>query len=182
VSKMQDAALAYLTAKWDRWGWDDDEWETYVRRPMEFNFVASNLIVGSAIADMAGVERLKELGVTDVICCAQEWDAIDAKLLASSGINFLAAGTTDDMKPKPASWFLAGIDFARKANGGRLYVHCNMGINRAPSMTYAILRSRGLSQAEAETSMLARPRKGFGATNPYFANYENGRAAKAARP
>ena len=60
-------------------------------------------------------------------------------------------GTPDDGQHKTSAWFGPGITRALHVmhNGGKILVHCEAGVNRSPSMAYAILRAMGRSPGEA---------------------------------
>ena len=50
-----------------------------------------------------------------------------------------------------ATHFDAAVELARaaKAEGGKVFVHCHMGINRGPSTAFAILLDQGMEPTEA---------------------------------
>jgi protein-tyrosine phosphatase len=67
----------------------------------------------------------------------------------------------DDGHVKPIDWFKRAIDFALPAlalPNTKIYAHCAAGINRGPSLAYAILRAQGL-EANLAYSLIktARP-------------------------
>lgn len=65
-------------------------------------------------------------------------------------IQTLDDGEPDDGQPKPPQWFTRGIHFADAVMAhGKILIHCEAGVNRSPSMAYAVLRSQGMSQGEA---------------------------------
>ena len=81
-------------------------------------------------------------------------------------------GRPDDTRPKPGSWFADGITFARAVladPAARLLVACVAGVNRGPSMAYAILRDQGHSGAEA-VALLRRARPAVNLS--YAADYD----------
>jgi len=60
--------------------------------------------------------------------------------------------TADDGAVKPPSWFGKGIAFALAALAqpkNKVYAHCAQGINRGPSMTYAVMLAQGFTKDEA---------------------------------
>jgi protein-tyrosine phosphatase len=126
---------------------------------VDFNFVTSRLAVGGAIGDAISAQALIATGITDIVDCQAEFD--DHVLLEQPGITVLWIGVGDDGVPKPVDWFQKGIEFALTALAlphRKVYAHCAAGVNRGPSMAYAILRAWGFS-GEAAMAMLkaARP-------------------------
>ena len=113
------------------------------------NFVTARLATGGALGGPPDVDALAAMGVTHVIDCRAEFD--DGALLAQR-FHYLHDPTADDGQTKPPSWFQPGIAFALQAlgqPGNRVYAHCAMGVNRGPSMCYAIMRSFGWVTADA---------------------------------
>jgi protein-tyrosine phosphatase len=137
----------------------------------DFSFVNPSLAVGAAINTPSDLDQILDAGITAIIDCQIERD--DSSLLtgrttnAGQPIAYLWDPTADDGQPKPTSWFAAGINFAAKqlATPGSpaiLLVHCAAGVNRSPSLAFAILRSQGLSPAAAELAIrTARPQVGL---------------------
>ena len=128
----------------------------------DFNFVTERLATGAAIASTADVTQLMVAGITHVIDCREEFN--DAPLLAPN-FAYLWDGTFDDGLPKPPTWFKPGIDFALSALDqpkNKVYIHCAAGINRGPSMTYAVLLAFGIDAKTAEAMIrTARPQVGL---------------------
>jgi protein-tyrosine phosphatase len=122
------------------------------------NFITPRLATGGALTGPADVDALQAAGITHVIDCRVEFD--DGTLLAQR-FRYLYDPTPDDGNPKPPSWFQPGIAFGLQAlsqPGNRLYAHCTAGVNRGPSMCYAIMRAFGWSSADAmSTIKTARP-------------------------
>lgn len=64
-------------------------------------------------------------------------------------------GTPDDGQHKTSAWFGKGIAYVLRAqHTGKVLVHCEAGVNRSPSMVYAILRAQGMSPTEATHRVL----------------------------
>ena len=137
----------------------------------DFSFITARLATGAAISDPADLDQLvaaASAGRTQsgdplrahILDCRAELD--DLPLLASHpSISYLFAGVPDDGLPKPTDWFARGISFALPAlatPGHKVYCHCAAGINRGPSMAYAVMRAWGLGPNQAETLIrAARP-------------------------
>lgn len=122
------------------------------------NFVAPRLSTGGALGGPADVDLLAAAGITHVIDCRTEFD--DGSLLAQR-FHYLYDPTADDGQTKPPAWFQPGIAFALQAlsqPGNRIYAHCAAGVNRGPSMCYAIMRALGWSASDAASTIkTARP-------------------------
>ena len=94
---------------------------------------------------------------------------VDARVEASSEIfvadlapevHYLHHGVDDAGQQMPAEWFNVGVDFALDAisSGGVVLTHCHMGINRGPSLGYAVLLGLGWDPIEAlDAVRTARP-------------------------
>jgi dual specificity phosphatase 3 len=121
-------------------------------------FVTPRLATGGALTGPTDLDALKAGGITHVIDCRVEFD--DGGLLAQR-FHYLFDPTADDGTPKPPEWFQPGIAFGLQAlsvPANRVYVHCAAGVNRGPSMCYAIMRAFGWSAADAlATIKAARP-------------------------
>ena len=61
-------------------------------------------------------------------------------------------GQDDAGQAMPDNWFYDGVDFALeslKDHDAQVLVHCHMGINRGPSMAFAVLLATGMGPVEA---------------------------------
>lgn len=119
------------------------------------NWVTADLAVGGDLAydDDAMVAQVFEIidsGITHVLDLRIEDD--DTGIWETAKIAYLRVGTTDaEGHVVPPEIFDAGVRFARLAvrEGGKVLAHCHMGINRGPSMGFAILLDRGHCPIEA---------------------------------
>jgi protein-tyrosine phosphatase len=114
-----------------------------------YNDVNDWLSVGGDLdlaADVTGqtyAETIRQLtahGVTHVLDLRVEWsNASTWEQMGLPAENYCYAPITDSWRYKPeAEWYAAIEEFIgefwmNSAEGDRLYVHCHMGINRAPS-------------------------------------------------
>ncbi|MFJ6415541.1 dual specificity protein phosphatase family protein [Paeniglutamicibacter sp. NPDC091659] len=147
----------------------------------DLNWVTADLAVGGdldpddAIA-LAQVNDILDAGITHVVDLRIEDD--DTEIWKAAEIAYLSVGTADaDGHVVPAQVFDKGVRFARLAvrDGGRVLTHCHMGINRGPSMGFAILLDRGHSPIEAfDMIRAARPQA-------FVAYAQDALAAHAAR-
>ena len=130
---------------------------------MDYNFVTDRVAVGAALSSVADVAELLEREITHVVDCRSEFD--DSSLFAEHGAVLLWIGVMDDGLPKPVSWFQEGIEFSLPVlaqPAKRVYFHCAAGVNRGPSMCYAVLRAWGLRPSQAENLIrMARPQVGL---------------------
>lgn len=145
-------------------GWMDVRRE----RMADFNFATRRVATGAAITSEADVQALITAGVTHVIDNRGEFD--DMPLLATHPeITYIYNGVPDDGQPKPTSWFQKAIEFSLDALShpkNKVYSHCAAGVNRGPSVCYAILRAQGLDQNTAETLIRnVRPQVGLAYKN-----------------
>ena len=112
---------------------------------MNFNFITSTLAVGQKIDTQEFADALKAAGVTHVI---NLWSGITEPVWTG---NVLTLKQDDDGTPRPKDQVLAGIKYASEVpEGGILYVHCQWGLGRAPTMAYAILRAWGIQAGSGQ--------------------------------
>ena len=136
----------------------------------DVSFIANGLAVGGMVHEDE-IGTLMRMGITHVINV--NWPDRPEYPGVVAAFRHLDLAIPDDGKPKPAEWFQAGIDFAdAKPEGCAVLVHCGHGVNRSPAMAYAILRSWGLSETEAEDLVRRRrPQTGTGGTGSFFEVY-----------
>lgn len=123
------------------------------------------ILTGDLVADpVAAQEQLAgwvALGVTHIIDVREE--ANDETFVAhhAPDLTYIWLGTRDNGGGQADEWFARGVDAAVTAladPGARVLVHCHMGINRGPSMGFAILCALGWDPIEAlDTIRAARP-------------------------
>ena len=110
--------------------------------------IHERLWVGSNVNSVNDVADIKAAGITHVIDCATG----DENALHISGVALLSDPTADDGERKTVKWFQPGIDFgvgALSHPGFTVLCHCAAGVNRGPSMAFAILRAQGWNFLEA---------------------------------
>ncbi len=114
---------------------------------------------GPAFAEQLG--RWVESGVSHVIDVRSEWNDCESVLQREPGLVYHWVGTDDDGYGQPDEWFAAGVDAALEALADPTsctMVHCHMGVNRGPSMAFAILLATGWDPIAAmEAIRRARP-------------------------
>ncbi len=100
-------------------------------------------------------------GITHIIDVRDEWsdEALVAEL--APHIHYTHLGVDDAGQPMEDSWFDLGVAAAIEAlrnPDSRVLVHCHMGVNRGPSMAFAILLAMGFAPRRALKAIVeARP-------------------------
>ena len=95
---------------------------------------------------LAQLELWRSTGITDIIDVRGEWTDEPLVSEAAPEIKYHYLGTHDDGTSQDSEWFKAGIEAMADAlsrPNAKLMVHCHMGINRGPSMAFAMLISQG---------------------------------------
>ncbi len=122
-----------------------------------FDFVTDRLATGGdlhwredlALVDLDG---LVGTGITHIVDCRMEWSDEDFVAAHAPGVAYLHAGVDDAGGRQPDWFFDTAVAFALDAlaqPGTRVLAHCHMGINRGPSMAFAILLALGFDPIEA---------------------------------
>lgn len=105
-------------------------------------------------------------GITHVIDNRLEWSDEAPVADLAPAISYLHNGVDDAGQRMPDEWFDRGVGFALVALADRragVLAHCHMGINRGPSMAFAILLGLGWDAVEAlDAIRTARPIAGLG--------------------
>jgi dual specificity phosphatase 3 len=130
------------------------------------DFVTPQLLVGGDFDyqsdELAGrqLAELVEAGLTHIVDVRVEWSDEDFVRQREPRIEYLHHGVDDVGQVVPASWFDRGVGYALKAikRGGVVLTHCHMGINRGPSLGFAVLLAEGWDPVLAlHTIRTARP-------------------------
>jgi predicted protein tyrosine phosphatase len=122
----------------------------------DHQWVTERIALGSVVTRREQVRVLQAEHVTHVLDLRSSISGPEVVLYEQTGIEVLRAGVPDDHLPKPDEWFHGGIDFVLGAldrRRSRVLIHCLMGVSRAPSMTYAVLRALGTPAADAEAKI-----------------------------
>ena len=112
---------------------------------------------GRALDQLGWWLRSDAVGIID---CRGEWTDEDFVAVAAPELDYRYVGTDDDGRGQDDEWFSAGVAHFEDLTlrGGRVVVHCHMGVNRGPSMAFAILLSQGWDITEALDAIAeARP-------------------------
>ncbi len=130
------------------------------------SFVTPYLAVGGDLettTEDVAVGQLGELGdagITHVVDVRVEWNDEEWVRERRADLEYLHLGIDDAGQRVPDVWFDEGVRFALEAieSGGTVLAHCHMGINRGPSMGFAVLLALGWDAVEAlEAIHAARP-------------------------
>lgn len=116
---------------------------------VSFNFVTERIAVGGGISSKADVDQIVVAGITHVIDMRAEFDD---ETLNDSRITILWLPQVDDGAMRPLGQYRKGIQFAFPAlslPNTKIFPHCAAGLNRGPTMCYALLRAFGIPQSEA---------------------------------
>lgn len=138
-----------------------------VLRDANASYVTARLLVGGdldvqdhAIASIQLLELLGA-GVTHVVDCRLEANDTDMVSQLAPELDYRWAGIDDAGQRVPAAWFDANVGHilrALKDPEAIVLTHCHMGINRGPSLGYAVLLAQGLDPVDAlEAIRTARP-------------------------
>lgn len=113
----------------------------------------------------AQLRKWVEFGITDIVDVRGEWSDEEFVSAHAPGIRYHHLGTHDDGGSQDKSWFEAGLEILQNATshpGARLLVHCHMGINRGPSMAFAMMLAQGWEPIQAlDVIRAARPIAGI---------------------
>ena len=85
-------------------------------------------------------------GITHIFDCREEWD--DSKIVQrhAPDIKYFHIGTHDNGGEQNYTWFDNGTALMEEAlldPESKILIHCHMGVNRAPSMAFALLLRLG---------------------------------------
>lgn len=114
--------------------------------PRRWSEITPQLHVGGQYLGR-GWRLLEQRGVTGVVNMRSEFDDRAAGIAPA---RYLYLPTIDNRAPTFAH-LQAGVAFIENelAAGGRVYIHCEAGVGRAPTMAAAFLTSRGATPTEA---------------------------------
>ncbi|MDP9434838.1 MAG: dual specificity protein phosphatase family protein [Actinomycetota bacterium] len=138
-----------------------------VARVANLHFVTPRLAIGGDLSSepeqaRRQLEELCRLGITHVVDARIEWS--DAELCAAHAphLRYLHHGMDDAGQSVPAEWFERAVSWVEDVWAEQpdavVLTHCHMGINRGPSLGFAVLLALGWDPAEAMAALrAARP-------------------------
>ena len=140
---------------------------------MDLSWITEQLAVGGGIWNEAKMMEIVRIGITHIVNMQIEFD--DRPLAEPYGIKVLWNPMEDDFQLKPPDALQRGVEFVQQAlthKENKVLIHCAAGVHRAPMMTLAVLRSRGLSLEDAKRLISAeRPVADF--ADVYVQSVEN---------
>lgn len=128
------------------------------------SFVTPHLAVGGDLSyddELAGrqLDELVALGVTHVVDARGEWSDADVVAERAPSLRYLHHGMDDAGQRVPRSWFDEAVQWVLDAGPDAVVLtHCHMGINRGPSLGFAVLLAQGWEPVAAiDAVRRARP-------------------------
>ena len=113
----------------------------------------------------AQLQSWVDAGITDIIDVRGECNDQRFVALHAPHVRYHWFGTHDAGYAQPDDWFAAGVAAAADLMADpnrKVMVHCHMGVNRGPSMGFAILVSQGYDPIEVLAAIrAARPIAGI---------------------
>lgn len=125
----------------------------------DFLLVGGDLDMDDDLAADQAVELADDARVTHVLDVRLE--ANDSALWAQlPEVHYLWNGMDDAGQAVPDDWWDVTTDWVVNAitSGGRVLVHCHMGINRSPSVAFAVLLTLGWQPVDAIAAIRAARR------------------------
>ena len=121
------------------------------------SYVTDRLLVGGDLDTRdeqlaaSQLHELVEAGVTHLVDARVEWDDTQWVARLAPQVAYLHHGMDDAGQQVPAAWFDRGVDWALEAieGGGTVLTHCHMGVNRGPSLGFAVLLAQGWDAVQA---------------------------------
>jgi hypothetical protein len=122
--------------------------------------VSGDLHIEEELA-VTALRTWQDTGITGVVDCREEWSDEELVRRLAPEIGYCHVGIDDDGSRRPDTWFDDGtagaLDLLDRTDG-QVLVHCHMGINRGPSMAYAVLLRLGWDHLDAlDAIRSARP-------------------------
>jgi hypothetical protein len=133
------------------------------------HFVTPQLAIGGDLSsddhDLAALQvtEICHLGVTHVVDVRIEWS--DAQTFADRAphVQYLHHGMDDAGQSVPPEWFEHAVSWIESAwaddPDAVVLTHCHMGINRGPSLAFAVLLALGWNPVEAISAIRAARRQ-----------------------
>lgn len=100
--------------------------------------------------------EMVDAGLTHILDARLEWNDAEFVAARAPAVRYLHLGVDDAGQRMPDEWFDQGTRFVLEAMAdpdARVLVHCHMGINRGPSMGFAVLLATGWSPVAAHIAI-----------------------------
>lgn len=120
---------------------------------LDWNFITQRIATGARLSSIEDAQTVYGGGITHVLNVCQQPDYSYHRLTT------FHLPQPDDGKPKPTEWFSKGITLTYASliePKNRIYIHCNQGNQRGPSMVYCVLRVIGLTPTDAYNLIVRR--------------------------
>ncbi len=141
-----------------------NKWHRQICQVTPWLFISGDLNPDRELAQ-AQLEEWQAAGITDIVDVRGEWSDEDFVRLEAPHIRYHYLGTHDDGIAQDENWFRAGVESMKDALAhpeAKLMVHCHMGINRGPSMAFAMMLAQGWQPVKAlDAIRTARPIAGI---------------------
>lgn len=141
-----------------------NKWHRQLCQVTPWLFISGDLNGNRELA-LIQLTEWNDAGITDIIDVRGEWSDEEFVAAHSPNIHYHYLGTHDDGIAQDEAWFRAGIEAMESAlsnPAAKLMVHCHMGINRGPSMAFAMMLAQGFEPIEALNAIrAARPIAGI---------------------
>jgi hypothetical protein len=132
------------------------------------HFVTPRLAIGGDISafddELAALQfaEICRLGITHVVDVRLEWTDLDTFAENAPDIGYLHHGMDDAGQDVPPEWFEEAVAWIEQAYeqdpDAVVLTHCHMGINRGPSLGFAVLLAQGWNPVQAIAAIRrARP-------------------------
>lgn len=132
------------------------------------HFVTPQLAIGGDISafddELAGQQftEIGHLGITHVVDVRLEWSDAETFAQQAPHVHYLHHGMDDAGQSVPAAWFERAVSWIEQAYeqdpDAVVLTHCHMGINRGPSLGFAVLLAQGWDPVDAIAAIrAARP-------------------------
>ena len=114
-------------------------------------WIGGELARGNRTRATKQLNELTDAGINSIIDCRIEWDDMDWVTEAKAQIDYLSIGVEDAGFLMPDEWWVEGTTYALDQISDHRVVlsHCQAGINRGPSMGFAILIAQEWDPIEA---------------------------------
>jgi predicted protein tyrosine phosphatase len=130
----------------------------------DFDWLNRRVAIGGEIESLYDARKIAAAGITRVLNLRTSQDEVE--LVQTVGIEYVSNPTSDDtdgeLDHKPDVWFSSSFDTIMATlsrHNSKILIHCQEGLNRAPSTAYFFLRAIGYSKQEAFDCVVAtRPK------------------------
>ena len=125
-----------------------DEWDEWHRKICHAHptLIVTGELDRSEPAALRQLEEWRTAGVTTIVDVRLEADDIDFVAQHAPEIRYIWAGVHDHGGEQPDEWFdqvIAALGDTIHDPNETILVHCQMGVNRGPSMAFRIMLAQG---------------------------------------